>query len=120
MQYSITLIFRFYKLIRRNSLKFSLLIFILFTAILKGMAQTDFREGYYITLENDTVFGLVDYRGEVKVILINHGAEPFTIERGMRIAQMVMARYERADWDLVDSLDETARGSGGFGSTGTN
>lgn len=66
MKYSITLIFRFYKLIRRNSLKFSLLIFVLFTALLKGMAQTDFREGYYITLENDTVFGLVDYRGEVK------------------------------------------------------
>jgi len=66
MQYSITLIFRFNKLIGLNSLKFSLLIFVLFTAILKGMAQTDFHEGYYITLENDTVFGLVDYRGEVK------------------------------------------------------
>jgi len=66
MKYSITLIFRFYKLIGLNSLKFYLLIFLIFTALLNGMAQTDFREGYYITLENDTVFGLVDYRGEAK------------------------------------------------------
>lgn len=66
MKYSITLIFRFYKLIGLNSLKFYLLIFLIFTALLNGMSQTDFREGYYITLENDTVFGLVDYRGEAK------------------------------------------------------
>lgn len=60
-----------------------------------------------------------DYRGEIKVILINLGAEPFVIERGMRIAQMVIARHEQAQWNIVDSLDETARGAGGFGSTGT-
>ena len=60
-----------------------------------------------------------DYRGEIKVILINHGKEPFTIERGMRIAQMVIARYEQAAWNIVESLDETTRGAGGFGSTGT-
>lgn len=60
-----------------------------------------------------------DYRGEVKVILINHGMESFTIERGMRIAQMVIASYARVSWKTVDTLDETVRGSGGFGSTGT-
>lgn len=60
-----------------------------------------------------------DYRGEIKVILANLGTEPFTIERGMRIAQMVVARHSFVTWDQVDTLDETARGSGGFGSTGT-
>ena len=60
-----------------------------------------------------------DYRGEVKVILINHGQEPFTVERGMRIAQMVIAAYARVSWLPSASLDETARGAGGFGSTGT-
>ena len=60
-----------------------------------------------------------DYRGEIKVILINLGQETFTIERGMRIAQMIVARHERATWDVVDFLDETKRGAGGFGSTGT-
>jgi dUTP pyrophosphatase len=59
-----------------------------------------------------------DYRGELKVILINHGAEPFQIERGDRIAQLVVAPVLRAAWDTVDSLDETLRGSGGFGHTG--
>ncbi|MDG3440200.1 dUTP diphosphatase [Nitrospirillum amazonense] len=59
-----------------------------------------------------------DYRGEVGVILVNLGDQPFTVERGMRIAQMVIARHERAQWKEVDSLDETARGAGGFGSTG--
>ena len=59
-----------------------------------------------------------DYRGEVKVILINHGEEDFTIRRGDRIAQMVVAPVVQAAWDEVDSLDETARGAGGFGSTG--
>ncbi len=61
-----------------------------------------------------------DYRGEVGVILINHGKEDFVIERGMRIAQMVIAAYARAEWNQVESLDETARGEGGFGSTGTD
>jgi len=59
-----------------------------------------------------------DYRGEVKVILINHGRETFTVDRGMRIAQMVIAPVVGADMVEVPSLDETARGSGGFGSTG--
>jgi dUTP pyrophosphatase len=60
-----------------------------------------------------------DYRGEVKVILANLGAEPFTVERGMRVAQMVVAQYARVNFNLVEQLDETARGAGGFGSTGT-
>lgn len=61
-----------------------------------------------------------DYRGEIKVILINHGQEPFTIERGMRIAQMVIARHANVQWSVVKDLNETERGAGGFGSTGTN
>ena len=60
-----------------------------------------------------------DYRGEIGVLLINHGKEPFTIERGMRIAQMVIAKYEQIEWNIVADLDETQRGKGGFGSTGT-
>ncbi|WP_193184752.1 dUTP diphosphatase [Nisaea sediminum] len=60
-----------------------------------------------------------DYRGEIGVILINHGAEPFTVTRGMRIAQMVVAPVIQARWNEVTALDETERGSGGFGSTGT-
>jgi dUTP pyrophosphatase len=59
-----------------------------------------------------------DYRGEVKVILVNLGQEPFVIRRGERIAQMVIAPVVQAAWTEVESLDETARGAGGFGSTG--
>ena len=59
-----------------------------------------------------------DYRGEVRVILINHGAEPFVIQRGERIAQLVIAAHAQAVIAEVESLDETARGEGGFGSTG--
>ena len=59
-----------------------------------------------------------DYRGELKIILINHGTTPFEIRRGDRIAQLVLAPVVRASWLKVDELDETARGEGGFGSTG--
>ena len=59
-----------------------------------------------------------DYRGEVGVLLINLGQDPFVIEPGMRIAQMVVTRYEVAQWQQVDALDETVRGKGGYGSTG--
>ena len=59
-----------------------------------------------------------DYRGELKVILINHGADPFEIRRGDRVAQLVLAPVTRAAWLLADELDETERGEGGFGSTG--
>ncbi len=60
-----------------------------------------------------------DYRGELSVLLINHGDAPFTVSRGMRIAQLVIANTLRVDLREVKNLDETARGSGGFGSTGT-
>lgn len=59
-----------------------------------------------------------DYRGEVGVILINLSNEPYTIENGERIAQMIIARHERAVWEEVSELSETERGAGGFGSTG--
>ena len=60
-----------------------------------------------------------DYRGEVKVLLANLGQEDFVITRGMRIAQMIVAPYLRVSWDLLDNLEDTERGEGGFGSTGT-
>ena len=60
-----------------------------------------------------------DYRGEIKIALINHGTEPFTITHGMRIAQMVIASVTQATFIKTDRLDETIRGTGGFGSTGT-
>lgn len=60
-----------------------------------------------------------DYRGEVKIILTNFGTEQFTVRRGDRIAQMVVARYERVQWKEVDGLGESGRGAGGFGHTGT-
>jgi dUTP pyrophosphatase len=60
-----------------------------------------------------------DYRGELQVIVLNAGAEPFTVERGMRIAQAVVAPVTRASWREVESLPDTSRGTGGFGSTGT-
>ena len=59
-----------------------------------------------------------DYRAEIGVILVNLSNEPFVVENGERIAQLVIAKHERADWNLVDSLSETKRGEGGFGSTG--
>ena len=59
-----------------------------------------------------------DYRGDVGVLLINHGREAFTVEDGMRVAQMVVAQYSQFEWESVEDLDETARGAGGFGSTG--
>lgn len=60
-----------------------------------------------------------DYRGEIKVILINHSQTPFIIEHGMRIAQMIVARHSTVQWNEVSELSETGRGAGGFGSTGT-
>lgn len=72
-----------------------------------------------ITMVNGVGTIDADYRGEVGVLLINLGQEPFVVEPNMRIAQMVLSRYERIDWSEVAELDETERGSGGFGSTGT-
>ena len=59
-----------------------------------------------------------DYRGEIGVILVNLSKDPFIINNGERVAQLVIAKHERADWDVVEVLSETERGSGGFGSTG--
>lgn len=59
-----------------------------------------------------------DYRGEIKVILVNLSNEPFTIEAGERIAQMIVARYEQIEWEATEELSSTERGAGGFGSTG--
>jgi dUTP pyrophosphatase len=59
-----------------------------------------------------------DYRGEIKIILVNLSGTPFVLQPGERIAQMVIARHEQAEWIVADKLDDTARGTGGFGSTG--
>ena len=61
-----------------------------------------------------------DYRGEIQVLLINHGTEPFAVTRGMRIAQLVIAHVSRVELRAVANLGDTARGAGGFGSTGTS
>ncbi|KJV90126.1 dUTP diphosphatase family protein [Rickettsia bellii str. RML Mogi] len=71
-----------------------------------------------ITVANSPGTIDADYRGEIKVILINLGKDDFVIEKGMRIAQMVISKYERISWKESETLEETARGSGGFGSTG--
>lgn len=75
-----------------------------------------FRHGLTVANAPGTIDA--DYRGEVKVLLINLGSEPFTLERGMRIAQLVVAPVVQAQVMEVTDLDETARGAGGFGSTG--
>ena len=71
-----------------------------------------------ITLVNSPGTVDADYRGEIGVILINLSQEPFVINNGERICQMVIARYSRVDWILAESLDDTERGAGGFGHTG--
>jgi len=71
-----------------------------------------------VTLPNSPATIDSDYRGEVIVGLVNHGDAPFRIERGMRIAQMVLARVPRVEWTEVEELSGTDRGAGGFGHTG--
>jgi dUTP pyrophosphatase len=71
-----------------------------------------------VTLPNTPATIDSDYRGELKVILVNLGNEPFEVTRGMRIAQMVIARVERVEFRTVAALPESSRGAGGFGSTG--
>ena len=71
-----------------------------------------------ITLLNTPGTIDADYRGEIQIILINHGKEPFIVTRGMRIAQMVLAKVVKASLEIVDNLDGTRRGAGGFGHTG--
>ena len=76
-----------------------------------------FKKG--VTLSNSVGVIDSDYRGEIKVILVNLSKEKFTINPGERIAQMVIAKYEKIEWEEVEQLSETDRGAGGFGSTGT-
>ena len=95
----------------------------IFLAVPRGYeAQVRARSGLAVKHGIGLVNGIgtidSDYRGEVKVALINWGSEPFTIENGDRIAQLVIAAYERVDWEETDTLDETERGAGGFGHTG--
>jgi len=95
----------------------------LFIALPKGFeAQVRPRSGlaakHGITVLNSPGTIDADYRGEIKVILVNLSNEPFEIVPGERIAQMVVARHETVEWNEVESLEETARGEGGFGSTG--
>jgi dUTP pyrophosphatase len=73
---------------------------------------------HMISLPNTPATIDADYRGEVKVILINYGREPFTVGHGDRIAQMVVSRVDRVEFDEVGELSDTPRGSGGFGHTG--
>ena len=79
-----------------------------------GLAMKNF-----VTVLNSPGTIDADYRGEIKVILINHGLEMFEVEDKMRIAQMVVSKYEKINFKLVSDLNTTKRGSGGFGSTGT-
>ena len=73
---------------------------------------------YGITVLNAPGTIDADYRGEIKVILVNLSDVPFTVENGERVAQLVLARHEKIEWEEVDALDPTERGAGGFGSTG--
>ena len=96
----------------------------LFLALPKGYeAQVRPRSGLAIkkgiTVLNSPGTIDADYRGEINVILVNLSSEEFVIEDGERIAQMVIARHEQAEWEEVEVLDETERGAGGFGHTGT-
>ncbi|HHE31262.1 MAG TPA: dUTP diphosphatase [Chlorobaculum parvum] len=75
---------------------------------------------HLVSLPNSPATIDADYRGEVGVILINHGREPFTVNHGDRIAQMVVSKVDRVAFEEVDALSDTARGEGGFGHTGIN
>lgn len=95
----------------------------LYIALPKGYeAQVRPRSGFAlrhgITVLNTPGTIDADYRGEIGVILVNLSGDSFTVNPGERIAQMVIARHETVEWEEVDSLDDTARGAGGFGSTG--
>jgi len=87
-----------------------------FEAQVRPRSGLAFKHG--ITVLNSPGTIDADYRGEIKVILVNLSKEPFVINDGERIAQMVIAAHEQAEWEAVEKLEETERGSGGFGSTG--
>lgn len=87
-----------------------------FEAQVRPRSGLAFKHG--ITVLNSPGTIDADYRGEVKVLLINHGQEPFTIQNGERIAQMVVAPVTRVEWNQADVLSETQRGEGGYGHSG--
>jgi dUTP pyrophosphatase len=87
-----------------------------FEAQIRPRSGLAFKHG--ITVLNSPGTIDADYRGEIKVLLVNLSNEYFTVNDGERIAQMVIARHENAEWNVVDSLGESDRGAGGFGSTG--
>ncbi len=82
-------------------------------------ARSGLSSKFGITLINGVGTIDADYRGEYCVVLINLGEKSFVVEPGMRIAQLVISKYEKIEWNVVESLSETERGAGGFGSTGT-
>ncbi len=88
-----------------------------FEAQIRPRSGIAFKHG--ITVLNSPGTIDADYRGEIKVLLVNLSSQPFTINNGERIAQMIVASHQQIVWEQQDSLDETARGAGGFGSTGT-
>ena len=81
-------------------------------------ARSGLSSRYGITIANGIGTIDSDYRGEVGVILLNLGGEPFTVEHGMRIAQLAVVRCDQVTWEQVDQLEESVRGKGGYGSTG--
>ena len=87
-----------------------------FEAQLRPRSGIAFKHG--ITLPNSPATIDSDYRGEIKVAVINLSKETYTVKNGERIAQMVIARHETIEWEVVETLDETHRGDSGFGSTG--
>ncbi len=88
-----------------------------FEAQIRPRSGLAFRHGVTVLNSPGTIDS--DYRGEVKVLLVNHGTQPFRISRGMRIAQMIIAPVMQAVFEPVDQLDASRRGAGGFGSTGS-
>lgn len=87
-----------------------------FEAQIRPRSGLAFKHGIGIVNSPGTIDA--DYRGEIKVLLINYGDQPFEINTGDRVAQMVVARHEKVNWEKVDSLNETKRGAGGYGHTG--
>ncbi|MFT4967172.1 MAG: dUTP pyrophosphatase [Candidatus Deianiraeaceae bacterium] len=87
-----------------------------FEAQVRSRSGLALKNGIFVLNSPGTIDN--DYRGEISIILANFSQQPFTIEHGMRIAQLVIAQYQQFDVSEVNSLDETSRGDGGFGSTG--
>ena len=87
-----------------------------FEAQIRPRSGLAFKHGIGIVNSPGTIDA--DYRGEIKVLLINYGDQPFEINTGDRVAQVVVARHEKVNWEQVDSLNETTRGAGGYGHTG--